>query len=62
MFNYLNYAKKSSQKRIKINNKIKKLKSSKEKIISKLPNNYIKFALNRVINIPIITIYQFYIT
>lgn len=55
MFNYLNRAKKLSQKSIIKMYIINDLKGLNEKIISKPSNNYIKFLLNRMTNIPIIT-------
>lgn len=55
MFNYLNWAKKLSQKSIKKIYIINDLKDFDKKIISKPSNNYIKFLLNRMKNIPIIT-------
>ncbi len=55
MFNYLNRAKGLSQKSIKKIHTINDLKEFNEKIISKPSNNYIKFLLDRMTNIPIIT-------
>lgn len=55
MFNYLNLAKRLSQKSIKKIYIINDLKEFNKKIISKTLNNYIKFLLDRMTNIPIIT-------
>lgn len=55
MFNYLNLAKRLSQKSIKKIYIINDLKEFNKKIISKPSNNYIKFSLDRMTNIPIIT-------